>query len=262
MSTISSLQDQLNDISTGSGDWVNVQAPVRLAIVALLTAATSNNELNPDQATTNATNIWKEITSIREDIANRATRVEVAESLRLKADRSSVNRLRANIVDKHTKIVSQQLEEQREVHFAKHDDIIRAELDSVKTRLRNLTDQFISVQFDTRLECMETKMTEYTKRRRNTSDKIAKLVATVNANSTQQAETTSLFLTGVARLREAMENMKVSIDHKADGSDVRKELALKANSSDLEALEHSISSNSLGNRFSTFENRISLLEST
>ena len=30
----------------------------------------------------------------------------------------------------------------------------------------------------------------------------------------------------------------------------------------MEALEHSISSKSLGNRFSTFENRISLLEST
>ena len=260
MSQLSQLSSQLDDMTTGRNDWQNVQAPVRLALVTLLTATLSQNELSPNDATTNATNVWKEMTLIREKLATKATRVEVAESLRTKADRSTVHHLRSTIGNKQTQIINEQLEHQRNLHFVKHDDLVRAEMDGIKTRVKNLQDQFTSVQFDIRLESMETRMTEYRKRRRNTAEKLSKLVANVRANSTQQAETASLFLSGVARLRETLENVQVSLHHKADGAHVRKELATKANTNDLEALEHAVSSKALGDRFDTFETRLSTFE--
>ena len=260
MSQLSQLSSQLDDMTTGRNDWQNVQAPVRLALVTLLTATLSQNELSPNDATTNATNVWKEMTLIREKLATKATRVEVAESLRTKADRSTVHHLRSTIGNKQTQIINEQLEHQRNLHFVKHDDLVRAEMDGIKTRVKNLQDQFTSVQFDIRLESMETRMTEYRKRRRNTAEKLSKLVANVRANSTQQAETASLFLSGVARLRETLENVQVSLHHKADGAHVRKELATKANTNDLEALEHAVSSKALGDRFVTFETRLSMFE--
>ena len=260
MSQLSQLSSQLDDMTTGRNDWQNVQAPVRLALVTLLTATLSQNELSPNDATTNATNVWKEMTLIREKLATKATRVEVAESLRTKADRSTVHHLRSTIGNKQTQIINEQLEHQRNLHFVKHDDLVRAEMDGIKTRVKNLQDQFTSVQFDIRLESMETRMTEYRKRRRNTAEKLSKLVANVRANSTQQAETASLFLSGVARLRETLENVQVSLHHKADGAHVRKELATKANTNDLEALEHAVSSKALGDRFVTFETRLSTFE--
>ena len=263
-SSFNVLRSQLDDMSSGSGEWINVQAPVRLALVALIHASIAPSHVSNHTSSTKSTddNVWKEITSIREDLATRATRVEVAESIRLKADRSSIHHLRSVLDGKHAELLQHQLQEQRDVHFAKHDNQLRSELSTVNTRVQQLTDQFASVQFDVRLESMESQMIEYRKRRRKTSDKLSRLVADVRANSSSQAETASLFLTGVARLRETLENVKVTIDHKADGSEVRKMVASKADASDLEALEHLMSSKSVGERFSAVEQRMTIVETS
>ena len=263
MSTISQLHDQLDDMTTGSGEWINVQAPVRLALVGMMKHIISTSEMTPNTCndiTSKANNIWKEIVSLREAIAIRATRVEVAESLRLKADRSSIHYLRTLVDNKHTALVRDELREQREVHFAEHDNLLRAELSAVSTRVQNIADRITSTQAETRLEHLELKMIEYRKRRRHASDKLAKLVADVRANSSQQAETASLFLSGVARLRETLENVRVEMDHKADGTEVRQMLGTKADASDVQSLEQFFSSKSVGDRFVSLETRTSSME--
>ena len=262
MSTLNILQNQIEDMTTGSGEWVNVQAPVRLALVALININISSSELSPSITTTNTNSVWKEITNMREDLATRATRVEVAESLRLKADRSSIHHVRTLIENTHTDTLQNELQQQRDIHFIKHDNLLRSEFSAISIRLQNLTDQINSTQAETRLESMETKMIQYRKRRRNTSDKLSKLVADVRANSSQQAETASLFLSGVARLRETLENVRVELDHKSNGAEMRKLLANKAETSELEKLEQFVSSKSVGARFITIEERTSKLENT
>ena len=134
--------------------------------------------------------------------------------------------------------------------------LIQTEIDTLSAQIKNLSDDFRATQFENRFEGLETRVAEYGKQGR-TADKLAKLVADVRALSTSGAESSSRFLSGVARLRETMERFSVQLAHKADGSELRKGLASKADQADVDELRHTLSAKSLQERFNTIEQRIS-----
>ena len=73
-------------------------------------------------------------------------------------------------------------------------------------------------------------------------------MADVRALNTHGAESSSLFLSGVARLRETLEGFSLQLAHKADGAELRKCLASKADQVELDALLHTLSAKSLQER--------------
>jgi hypothetical protein len=262
--------DDLHALESGMGEWTNVQSPVRRMLLTMATAleevrggvASSGSGLSLASATTSATSkkaasVWREIAAVRDDLSTRATRVEVHESLQLKADRSSVHRLRVEGEAARVNMLRNMLEEQRDVHLKRHDIMIRTEMDALGAHIKNLSDQFHATQFENRFEGLETRVTEYGKRRRRTANKLAKLVADVRALNTHGAESSSLFLSGVARLRETLEGFSIQLAHKADGTELRKGLESKADQAEVDTLRHTLSAKSLQERFSALELRIS-----
>ncbi len=284
MEGLSALLPQLDDMLAGRGDWTNVQAPVRLALVALLKAVAGAGAPAPDPETPYPSSsasagaagftvagalsrvpppkpsVWKELALIREDLATRCTRTEVHDSLRVKADRSEVQRLRLSGEDDAAELLRSELKAQRETHLRKHDRLLRADLEALGTRVKHLADRFRAVQFEARFEGLEARVGDHVKRRRRTADDVAKLSADVRAVGKQGAESASLFLGGVARLRETLERVAVQLEHKADSAEMRGGLAAKADAADVEALRGAVAATGHADRCAALERRLDAAE--
>ena len=178
----------------------------------------------------------------------------------MKADRSEVQRLRLAAEDDTTELLRSELKAQRETHLRKHDQLLRADLEALGTRLKHLDDRFRTVQFEARFEGLETRVSEHIKRRRRMADDVAKLSADVRAVGKQSAESASLFLGGVARLRETLERVTVDLEHKADSAEMRNRFAAKADAVDVEALRDVITAKGQADRFAAIEHRLGAAE--
>ena len=257
----------LSAMEAGTGEWTNVQSPVRRMLVMMSKAIdnasrasrTTKNSAMSDLGNKGA--IWKELAAMREDLSTRATRVEVHESLQLKADRSSVYKMRMEGEGSKVNMLRNLMEEQREVHFRKHDALMRAELEAVNEQVKRLGDRFQATQFENRFEGLEMRVTEFGKRRRLSEDKLSKLVADVQALGSQVTESSSLYLRGIVRLRETLDRLSIKLSHKANKADIRKELAAKVDQSEHDTLRNIFSAKSLQNKFDSLERKISDMNS-
>ena len=92
----------LRAMESGTGEWTNVQSPVRRMLVTMATAlqhignvagSDSHSLGTADNASGKPASVWREIAALRADLPS-ATRTEVHESLPMKADGPRCKRLR------------------------------------------------------------------------------------------------------------------------------------------------------------------------
>ena len=117
--------------------------PVRRMLVTMATAlqhignvagSDSHSLGTADNASGGTASVWREIAALRADLSLRATRTEVHESLQMKADRSSVQRLRMEGESARGQYAAQYAQEhKRDVHLKRHDMLIQTEIDTLCT---------------------------------------------------------------------------------------------------------------------------------